>query len=71
MHGANVTYEVTRIELPLASMTDDEKREAVWGLLREVASAADPARVSQVDVQMLGLGRHHHSSHRRPSCGLP
>lgn len=47
-------YEVTKIRLPLASVTDDAKREAVWALLREVASVADPAR-RDIDLQMLGL----------------
>jgi len=40
----HTAYEVTRIKLSLASVTDHVKREAIWGLLREVASAADPAR---------------------------
>lgn len=47
-------YEVTKIRLPLASVTDDAKRDAVWKLLREVASVADPAR-RDIDLQMMGL----------------
>lgn len=51
---ANMSYEVTKIRLPLASVTDDAKREAIWALLREVASVADPAR-RDIDLQMIGL----------------
>jgi hypothetical protein len=51
----DVTYEVTRIKLPLTSVTDDAKRETIWGLLREVASLADPARSGYSDLQMMGL----------------
>ena len=36
------TYEVTRIRMPLSSLTDDSKREGVWGLIRELASLVDP-----------------------------
>jgi hypothetical protein len=45
---------VTKIRLPLASVTNEAKRVAIWGLLREVASVADPAR-ADVDLQMMGL----------------
>jgi tRNA threonylcarbamoyladenosine modification (KEOPS) complex Pcc1 subunit len=48
------TYEVTKVRMPLSSLTDDTKREGVWGLIRELASLVDPARTS-VDIQMLGL----------------
>jgi hypothetical protein len=53
--SSDPSFEVTRIHLPFASLTDDTKRNAVWGLLREVASVADPARSGQFDLQMLGL----------------
>ncbi|MFI6496657.1 DUF499 domain-containing protein [Nonomuraea typhae] len=48
------TYEVTKVRMPLSSLTNDAKREAVWGLIRELASLVDPARTA-VDLQMLGL----------------
>ncbi|MDP9848105.1 DUF499 domain-containing protein [Streptosporangium lutulentum] len=48
------TYEVTKVRMPLSSLTNDAKREAVWGLIRELASLVDPARAT-VDLQMLGL----------------
>lgn len=48
-------YEVTKIGLPLASMTDASRREAIWGLLHELARLADPARAAAVDLQMLGF----------------
>ncbi|MBV9161262.1 MAG: DUF499 domain-containing protein [Pseudonocardiales bacterium] len=48
------TYEVTKIRMPLSSLTDDNKREGVWGLIRELASLVDPAKIG-VDVQMIGL----------------
>ena len=40
--------------MPLSSVTDDSKREGVWGLIRELASLVDPAKMS-VDIQMIGL----------------
>jgi hypothetical protein len=40
--------------MPLSSLTDDSKREGVWGLIRELASLVDPAKMG-VDVQMIGL----------------
>ncbi|WP_344257231.1 DUF499 domain-containing protein [Terrabacter carboxydivorans] len=52
--STEVGYEVTKLRLPLTSVTDDARREAVWALLREVASVADPAR-RNVDLQMMGL----------------
>lgn len=52
--GGDATYEVTRIRMPLSSLTDDSKREGVWGLIRELASLVDPAKMG-VDVQMIGL----------------
>jgi len=52
--GTEVTYEVTKVRMPLSSLTDDAKREAAWGLIRELASLVDPAKVG-VDLQMLGL----------------
>jgi hypothetical protein len=52
--GAEATYEVTKIRMPLSSLTDDTKREGIWALIRELASLVDPARMS-VDIQMLGL----------------
>jgi hypothetical protein len=48
------TYEVTKVRMPLSSLTDDSKREGVWGLIRELASLVDPAKMG-VDVQMIGL----------------
>ncbi|MFG3556523.1 DUF499 domain-containing protein [Micromonospora sp. NPDC047557] len=52
--SGEATYEVTKVRLPLSSITDDSKREGVWGLIRELASLIDPARMS-VDIQMVGL----------------
>ena len=48
------TYEVTKVRMPLSSLTDDGKRESVWGLIRELASLVDPAKMN-VDIQMIGL----------------
>ena len=48
------TYEVTKVRIPLSSLTDDSKREGIWGLIRELASLVDPAKMS-VDIQMIGL----------------
>ncbi|TQS21373.1 DUF499 domain-containing protein [Microbispora sp. KK1-11] len=48
------TYEVTRVRMPLSSLTDDSRREAVWGLIRELASLVDPAKLN-MDIQMIGL----------------
>jgi hypothetical protein len=45
---------VTKVRLPLSSLTDDSKREGIWGLIRELASLVDPAKMS-VDIQMIGL----------------
>ena len=52
--SAEVGYEITKIRLPSASVTDDTRREAIWVLLREIASVADPAR-RDIDLQMMGL----------------
>jgi hypothetical protein len=52
--GEAATYEVTKARMPLSSLTDDSRREGVWGLIRELASLVDPAKMS-VDIQMLGL----------------
>jgi hypothetical protein len=52
--GGEATYEVTKVRLPLSSLTDDSKREGIWGLIRELASLVDPAKMS-VDIQMIGL----------------
>ena len=52
--SGETTYEVTKIRMPLSSLTDDSKREGVWGLIRELASLVDPAKMS-VDIQMVGL----------------
>nr|WP_255481987.1 DUF499 domain-containing protein [Amycolatopsis sp. SID8362] len=49
-----VIYDVTKIQMPLSSLTDDSKREGIWGLIRELASLVDPAKTS-VDIQMIGL----------------
>ncbi|WP_432983246.1 DUF499 domain-containing protein [Dactylosporangium sp. CA-233914] len=52
--AGDTTYEVASVRMPLSSMTDDAKREAVWGVIRELASLIDPAKVN-VDIQMLGF----------------
>ena len=52
--GADTTYEVTKVRMPLSSLTDDRKREGVWALIRSCASLIDPAKMS-VDIQMIGL----------------
>lgn len=52
--GASPGYEVTRLRMPLSSVTDDAKRAAIWGLVRELASLVDPAKLS-IDIQMVGL----------------
>jgi hypothetical protein len=52
--SGEVTYEVTKVRMPLSSLMDDSKREGVWGLIRELASIVDPAKRS-VDIQMIGL----------------
>lgn len=50
-----VTYEVTKIRLPLSSMTNDERRNEVWSVIRELASLVDLGRADVRDLQMLGL----------------
>lgn len=50
-----VTYEITNIRLPLSSMTNDERRNEVWSVIRELASLVDLARADVRDLQMLGL----------------
>jgi len=52
--GEDATYEVTKVRMPLSSLTDDRKREGVWALIRELASLVDPAKIS-ADIQMIGL----------------
>jgi hypothetical protein len=52
--GGDTGYEVTKVRMPLSSLTDDSKREGVWGLIRELASLVDPAKMG-VDIQMIGL----------------
>ncbi|MET8907585.1 DUF499 domain-containing protein [Micromonospora sp. NPDC004551] len=52
--GDEATYQVTKVRMPLSSITDDSKREELWGLVRELASLIDPAKVG-VDVQMVGF----------------
>jgi hypothetical protein len=52
--SGGTSYEVTKIRIPLSSLTDDTRREGVWGLVRELASLVDPAKMS-VDIQMIGL----------------
>jgi hypothetical protein len=51
---SGTTYEVANVRMPLSSMTDDTKREAVWGFIRELASLVDPAKIN-LDIQMLGF----------------
>lgn len=51
----DLSYEVTRIRLPLSSITDASKRESVWHLIRELASVVDPAKMNMVDIQMVGI----------------
>ncbi|WP_435152616.1 DUF499 domain-containing protein [Micromonospora aurantiaca (nom. illeg.)] len=48
------TYQVTKVRMQLSSITDDSKKEGLWGLVRELASLIDPAKVD-VDIQMLGF----------------
>jgi len=50
-----VAYEVTKIHMPLSSMTNDDRRNEVWSVIRELASLADPARPDVHDLQMMGL----------------
>jgi hypothetical protein len=50
-----VAYELTTVDLPFTSITDQGKREQVWQLVRELASLLDPAKASTTDVQMLGV----------------
>ncbi len=52
--SGDTTYEVTKIRIPLSSLTNDTRREGVWGLIRELASLVDPAKMS-ADIQMIGL----------------
>ena len=52
--SAETAYEVTKIRMPLSSLTDVSKREGAWGLVRELASLIDPAKMT-VDIQMVGL----------------
>mgnify|MGYP001440693949 CR=1 FL=1 len=52
--GGEPTYEVTKLRLPHSSVTDPAKRDAVWQLIRELASLVDPAKPG-VDIQMVGL----------------
>ncbi|WP_261575138.1 DUF499 domain-containing protein [Frankia gtarii] len=49
------TYEVTKIRMPLSSLSDDSRRESVWGLIRELASLVDPLKAGALDVQMVGI----------------
>lgn len=50
---AATTYEVTKVKLPLSSVTDVTKRDSAWHLIREVASLLDSGKVT--DVQMIGI----------------
>lgn len=50
-----VTYEITKIHLPLSSMTNDDRRNEVWAVIRELASLVDLARADVRDLQMIGL----------------
>lgn len=50
-----VTYEITKIRMPVSSMTNDDRRNEVWSAIRELASLVDLARADVRDLQMLGL----------------
>lgn len=47
------TYEITRLRLPVSSLSYDARRTAAWQLVRQLASLLDSA--TGLDVQMLGL----------------
>lgn len=50
---ATATYEITKVKLPLSSVTDLTKRDSAWHLMREVASLLDSGKAT--DVQMVGI----------------
>jgi hypothetical protein len=49
------TYQQTALEISYTSITDLDRRESLWQLVRELASLLDPAKAGTVDLQMLGL----------------
>jgi len=49
------TFDRTTIDLSYSSLTDPNKRQQSWHLVRELASLLDPAKAHLTDVQMLGL----------------
>ena len=50
---AVATYEITKVKLPLSSVTDVTKRDSAWHFMREVASLLDSGKAN--DVQMIGI----------------
>jgi hypothetical protein len=50
---AAATYEITKVKLPLSSVTDLTKRDSAWHVMREVASLLDSGKAN--DVQMVGI----------------
>ena len=47
------TYEITKVKLPLSSVTDVSKRDSTWHLMREIASLLDTGKPT--DIQMVGI----------------
>ncbi|CAI7979124.1 DUF499 domain-containing protein [Frankia sp. Hr75.2] len=53
--SGSTTYEITKLRMPLSSLSDESRRDTVWRLLRELANLVDPSRAGILDVQMIGL----------------
>jgi hypothetical protein len=49
------TYEITRLRMPLSSLSDEVRRDTIWRILRELANLVDPSRAGILDVQMVSL----------------